>query len=83
MCVGVHPYKLVNYVNGYGGEGDEQFVLIIDEMNRGSLPHIFGETLSLLSNVTRDKRVTLAKSGETLLCVCLSISIDLYKRSRP
>ena len=41
-----------------------QFYLLIDEINRGDIPRIFGELLTLLERDKRDKTVYLPVSGE-------------------
>lgn len=41
-------------------------VLILDEMNRGDLPQVFGELMYLLSRRGEGCKVTLAKSGSSL-----------------
>lgn len=41
-------------------------VLILDEMNRGDLPQIFGELMYLLSRRGKDATVQLARSGRSL-----------------
>jgi len=41
------------------------FFLVIDEINRGDVPRIFGELLTLLERDKRGQAVTLATSGET------------------
>ncbi len=40
------------------------YVLLIDELNRGDVPRIFGELLTVLEKDKRGKPVTLAVSGE-------------------
>ncbi|MGV9925182.1 McrB family protein [Nocardia rhamnosiphila] len=42
---------------------DETFLLIIDEINRGDLPRIFGETITLLESDKRGLELTLPISG--------------------
>ncbi len=43
-----------------------RYVLIIDEINRGDIPRIFGELLTVLEADKRGKAITLPVSGETL-----------------
>jgi 5-methylcytosine-specific restriction protein B len=47
-------------------QSDEQhrYLLIIDEINRGNVPKIFGELITLLELDKRGKEVTLPQSGE-------------------
>jgi 5-methylcytosine-specific restriction enzyme B len=47
---------------------DRRFYLIIDEINRGDIPRIFGELLTVLEKDKRDKRIVLPLSGE-MFCV--------------
>jgi 5-methylcytosine-specific restriction enzyme B len=47
---------------------DRRFYLIIDEINRGDVPRVFGELLTVLEKNKRDKRVVLPLSGE-MFCV--------------
>ena len=51
------------------GEDDSnlQFFLIIDEINRGDIPRIFGELLTLLENDKRGQIVDLPVSGKPFL----------------
>ena len=43
---------------------DNNYYLIIDEINRGNLSKIFGELLMLIEADKRDEKITLAYSGE-------------------
>lgn len=43
---------------------DETFVLLIDEINRGDIPRIFGELLTLLEKNKREQEVILPLSGD-------------------
>lgn len=44
---------------------DRRFYLIVDEINRGDVPRIFGELLTVLEKDKRDKLVVLPLSRET------------------
>lgn len=44
--------------------GGRQYFIVIDEINRGDIPRIFGELLTLLEKDKREMGVTLPLSGE-------------------
>lgn len=46
------------------GNGNRHFYLVIDEINRGDIPRIFGELLTVLERSKRGQRITLPQSGE-------------------
>lgn len=45
---------------------EHKFFLIIDEINRGDIPRIFGELLTILEKNKRTKTILLPLSGDTL-----------------
>src|SRR5215218_6915086 len=48
------------------GAARAEFLLIIDEINRGDVPRIFGELLTVLEKDKRGRPVTLPLTGATL-----------------
>jgi len=46
---------------------DNPYVIVIDEINRGNVPKIFGELITLIENDKRGLQVTLPQSGETFM----------------
>jgi 5-methylcytosine-specific restriction protein B len=53
---------------------DEKFVLLIDEINRGDIPRIFGELLTLLEKNKRGQEVILPLSGDKF-CVPANVLV--------
>lgn len=51
--------------NDASTEPDKRFYLIIDEINRGDIPRIFGELLTILEKSKRGKAITLPISGSS------------------
>ncbi len=49
-----------------GKAGDQLFVVVIDELNRGDVARIFGELLTYLELDYREKEFTLAISGKSM-----------------
>jgi 5-methylcytosine-specific restriction protein B len=56
---------LFNLCTSAAQEPDRTFLLIIDEINRGDLPRIFGELITLLEPDKRDMPVVLPVSGRS------------------
>jgi 5-methylcytosine-specific restriction protein B len=52
---------------------DRKFFLLVDEINRGDIPRIFGELLTLLESDKRGVRVSLPVSGDRFL-----VPLNLY-----
>jgi 5-methylcytosine-specific restriction enzyme B len=46
---------------------DHKYLLIIDEINRGNVPKVFGELITLLELDKRGKSVTLPQSGDSFV----------------
>jgi len=53
--------------NVAGKHPEKPFVVFIDEINRGNLPRIFGELVTVLEADKRDTAVVLAQSRKTLV----------------
>ncbi len=51
--------------NDAGKRPDQKFYLIIDEINRGDIPRIFGELLSVIEKSKRGKSILLPLTGTT------------------
>lgn len=45
-------------------DSGHDYVLIIDEINRGDIPRIFGELMTVIERSKRDEEITLPVSGE-------------------
>ena len=58
----VRPGAFVRFCRTAAQQGDKPCVFIIDEINRGNIPRIFGELMYLLEY--RDQRVPLPYSGD-------------------
>jgi len=48
------------------GKSDRLHILVIDEINRGDIPRIFGELLTVIEMDKRDQPITLPVSGRSL-----------------
>jgi 5-methylcytosine-specific restriction protein B len=48
-------------------EPERQYFLLIDEINRGDVPRIFGELLTVLERSRRGRPITLPVSGDTFV----------------
>ncbi len=53
---------------------DREYVIVIDEINRGNMPKVFGELISLIEKDKRGLKVRLPQSGEDF-AVPLNVSI--------
>jgi len=63
---------------------DRRFFLVIDEINRGDLPRIFGELLTTIELDKRERPVTLPVTGESFVIpmnVCIIGTMNTADRS--
>ncbi|GGB55128.1 hypothetical protein GCM10011316_29020 [Roseibium aquae] len=58
------PRHFLNFAERAKTDGDNKYVLVIDELNRGDVARIFGELLTYLELDYREKEFTLAISGK-------------------
>jgi hypothetical protein len=64
-CLDEHDRKILHLADLCAGHAPSQkFFLLVDEINRGDIPRIFGELLTLLEKDKRGLRVTLPLSGD-------------------
>lgn len=57
------PRHFLNFAAQARADGENKYVLVIDELNRGDVARIFGELLTYLELDYREKEFTLAISG--------------------
>lgn len=57
------PRHFLNFAEQAKADGENKYVLVIDELNRGDVARIFGELLTYLELDYREKEFTLAISG--------------------
>lgn len=63
----------VNFCRKAAKDSDQNYFLIIDEINRGNMSKVFGELLMLIENDYRGKEIRLPYSGEVF-----SVPENLY-----